>query len=1283
MVIPKYLFSYFMVLSIVVFNARGLLNREKFEMVKELCKDEDLIILQETNWRGDVMDDFKKRWAGEIFFNNDDGRMGRGVAILIRKGIDVKVKVIYDDGKGKSIAVEIRHEDECFVIFNLHAPNEVKEKKDFFNELRGLVEKWKKVMMVGDFNTVFCKRDLADGMVFRADEGRKELRTLMEENNLMDVWRERNEKKREFTRKQIVGNFLCQSRIDHILSTRNLDYFIEDIFYKDTVLSDHKMVSLKIDFNKKERGPGVWVLNTELLKSESYKLEIEKLLETEKEDGMYVEDKRIWWENVKYEIKKFSIKYSKTVQRVKRKKEKEIRMELREEQQKRSGDIQKIIVLEEKLKKIEEGKCKGAMMRSKAKYIVEGERCTKFFFNLEKSKGKAELMKEIKRKDGKTVKGTEEILKEIKCYYEDLFRTNKINDEEKKFLLQQITAKVEKEDKKLCEKEIEKEEIMRAIELLNGGKSPGIDGLVGEFYKAFKDKISTILKEVYDQVFEKGELYQMMGMGLMKIIYKGKGDKTVLNNFRPITMLNTDLKILAKVLADRMRKVLPTIIKTNQSYGVNGRDIADTISSIRDLIGYMREENKCGYVISLDFEKAFDRVEHSFLFSILERFGFGINFIKWITILYRGAMTKVKCNGFLTEPFKITRSIRQGCPLSAQLYSLVAEPLGMVINKEERIQGIELERGIEGQKIFQYADDTTVIVRDIGSVGIVMEEVRRFCQGTGAKINEDKTVCMRFGKSPVLIENFAFKEVQEMKILGVILGKEEKNTRDKMWEEIIGAMERRLVFWRYRNLNLKGKILIVNVLLLSKIWYIMSVSSMPFWTAQRIKRCILDFLWEKKPARIAYNTLIGPVEEGGLGLVDIEQKKKSMRVKTVKKYLDEENKSEWKITMELYLNICGNLKIGNNILWMKLKNGMMQRIPDFYKEVLSAWSSLLSEIEFKPHGREMILNQPLFLNKNIVSQGKEIYFKKWIEVGFLKVRDVLYEYKEGFLPIQVLIDAMEEAKEEYNENTLKKQYEEVKKAIPKEWVEEIQNEEKSENRMDVFLKRGDKLMVFNLCTVKMFYHFFVNSVFKKPIANQFWLRHFNGVDEGLIWKNMRWKLLDTDLECLDYFIRQNVMFTEMRLCKIGMEQDAICKVCKTEDEGILHLFLLCEGLGQFFGVLKKLVCDLRKTTKEISWNITLMLGLNDKCQNKQVINLLLILAKKVIWKRRNIAKNKNYVLDLWLYFKSEIENYIQTLYDFFKWKNDMEMFNTIFTKDVRHILEKYNVVSPGSDVSVC
>lgn len=73
---------------------------------------------------------------------------------------------------------------------------------------------------------------------------------------------------------------------------------------------------------------------------------------------------------------------------------------------------------------------------------------------------------------------------------------------------------------------------------------------------------------------------------------------------------------------------------------------SDTVSNIRDVISYMNEEKRSGYVISMDFEKAFDRVEHEFLFAILKRFGFGENFRKWIEMLYKDAMSFIKCNGF-------------------------------------------------------------------------------------------------------------------------------------------------------------------------------------------------------------------------------------------------------------------------------------------------------------------------------------------------------------------------------------------------------------------------------------------------------------------------------------------------------------------------------------------------------------------------------------------------------------------------------------------------------------
>lgn len=203
-------------------------------------------------------------------------------------------------------------------------------------------------------------------------------------------------------------------------------------------------------------------------------------------------------------------------------------------------------------------------------------------------------------------------MEEIKNYYDKLFSAEGVIEEDKADLLKQIKTTAGDIEKKECDEQINEEEIKRAINELNKNKSPGIDGLGNEFYIVFKDILTGILKEVYEEIFKEGELNVRMGMWLIELIYKRKGEKTDLKNYRPITMLNTDLKILSKVLANRLKEIMPSIIKTNQVYGVKGRDLADTTISIKDTIRYMNEKKKRGFLISLDFEKAFDRVEHSF-----------------------------------------------------------------------------------------------------------------------------------------------------------------------------------------------------------------------------------------------------------------------------------------------------------------------------------------------------------------------------------------------------------------------------------------------------------------------------------------------------------------------------------------------------------------------------------------------------------------------------------------------------------------------------------------------
>lgn len=166
----------------------------------------------------------------------------------------------------------------------------------------------------------------------------------------------------------------------------------------------------------------------------------------------------------------------------------------------------------------------------------------------------------------------------------------------------------------MCDADITEEEINEAIMQLNNGKSPGLDGLSSEFYKVFKDVLILILRDLFLVILQNGQLSESMKKGMIKIIYKKKGNKDDLRNYRPLSMLNTDYKILAKIFANRLR-VIPHIVTTNQAYGILGRDIPDTVTSIRDLIWYMKKKKGDGFLFSIDLEKAFDRVEHKYLFD--------------------------------------------------------------------------------------------------------------------------------------------------------------------------------------------------------------------------------------------------------------------------------------------------------------------------------------------------------------------------------------------------------------------------------------------------------------------------------------------------------------------------------------------------------------------------------------------------------------------------------------------------------------------------------------------
>ncbi|KAI4872000.1 hypothetical protein NFI96_008836 [Prochilodus magdalenae] len=218
------------------------------------------------------------------------------------------------------------------------------------------------------------------------------------------------------------------------------------------------------------------------------------------------------------------------------------------------------------------------------------------------------------------------------------------------------------------------EEVTEAVFQLNSGRAPGIDGLPVDFFKAFWGVIGEDLFNVLQASLHGQMLPTSCKRAVLSLLPK-KGDLCLLKNWRPVSLLCVDYKILSRCLANRLKGALDTLIHIDQSYCVPKRSIYDNLFLIRDMMDFAGLSGTEFGLLSLDQEKAFDRVDHEYLFSTMRHFGFGEVFMSWVRLLYTDASCLIKVGGGLSLPVPVRRGIRQGCPLSGQLYAIAVEPL--------------------------------------------------------------------------------------------------------------------------------------------------------------------------------------------------------------------------------------------------------------------------------------------------------------------------------------------------------------------------------------------------------------------------------------------------------------------------------------------------------------------------------------------------------------------------------------------------------------------------------
>ena len=914
---------------VTTINVRGMAHVRKQRQIASTLKTfpSDIFLLQETFINNVKKEStFSKEWDGEMHWSWGSSHRG-GVGIIWKNTADIKFIDKYQDTEGRVLSVLLKYGVIRINVMTVYAPVDVTERKSFFRDLPKYFFGSAHLVLGGDFN---CVLSIADTTATSHQnlEGGKELETILRNKKLIDVWKQKH------TRYQgtwASSNRTITSRLDRIYVPREWCDCIKKSDIMPCFFSDHDFVTLAVELEGIPlRARGLWRLNNTFLKDDDFqwliKHEIATIIKNRNGENILA-----FWDRFKNRIKKVAKSHG--IAKAKRERltmAKLVRNVIKTKTKIWAGDItqsDKLIDLEKKLAERESKKLEDIRVRSRAKWFEQNEKPTAYFFSVACQRHDSNQMAQI----GVDV-GQKDKLEAVKSFYVNLFKLEKVDSEIQDVLLSKVKKKISAESFRRCEGTFTSEEICTAMKQLTRNKTPGNDGFTLEFYVVFWSEIELLFGELIYEILQKNELPCTARQSIIRLVFK-KGDKTDLKNWRPIALLNADYKIIAKCLSNRLKFVLSDVLAHDQTCSVPGRSISDNLNLLRDSLDFINITNENAILISLDQEKAFDRIDRGFLDKVLRNFGFGSIFCGWVAALYKGANARIIVNGELTEEVQLLKGIRQGCPLSPLLYVLVAEVLAVSIREENRIKCLLLP-GANGlcYKVRQYADDLSSIVKDSRSLEILFDVVGNYESATGARLNKQKSEAMWLGAWRARPEKpYGLKWVTKMKVLGVWFG---DCVEDENWNPKVEKMRRALDRWRGRGLSIWGRVLIIKVLGVSNFEYLARVIPLPRSTLKKFERLVWTFVWKGRIEPVKRRTCQLSVVEGGLGMVDMKLRARALRVDNLLKILNKPDQAPW--YMVRYF--VGRGLAHKNVRWKYLLSNMRPnagRPTEYYELVMS------------------------------------------------------------------------------------------------------------------------------------------------------------------------------------------------------------------------------------------------------------------------------------------------------------------------------------------------------------
>ena len=578
---------------------------------------------------------------------------------------------------------------------------------------------------------------------------------------------------------------------------------------------------------------------------------------------------------------------------------------------------------------------KGAQVRFRIRWVEEGETSSAYFLRLEKKRAVDRWIPALRESGGSIVSSPEGLCRTLNTFYSDLFSSVPTDSVVQSSLLSNFPCPLPCDQARLCEGPLTPHECLCALKGMAKNKAPGLDGLPVEFYLRFWHVLGGDLVAVLNSCSLSGSLALSQRRGIITLSFK-KGDRLDPRNWRLITLLNVDYKIASRVIAGRLLKVIHLVVNSDQTCGVPGRFIGENVAFLRDVVHYASSSGAPVSILSLDQEKAFDRVDWGFMRSTLSAMGFGPSFIPCVNLFYFHVQSSVNVNGYLSPFFALSRGVRRGCPLAPLLYVLVSEVLAINIRRNPRVSGLSLPGFPPLSPISQYADDTSLVLTSEESIRACFETFALFEAASGAKLNRSKSKGLWLGawsgrSNPPVALDWSYAK---LKILGVFIG--HGNLEEDNWRPRIDAVDHVLTSWRSRSLTFRGKALVIKALALSRVWNVASLVHMPAWVEKEHSRLVFSFIWSGKRELVSHSNVVQPHLFGGFPVVNVKFKVFALLGQWVKRFAS--SPSGWSSLMSFWFSSSFGVPPATVLSRpFSFDPGVL---PPFYSSLLFAWRRL-------------------------------------------------------------------------------------------------------------------------------------------------------------------------------------------------------------------------------------------------------------------------------------------------------------------------------------------------------